>query len=433
MRILIISQEVWRNDQNGGNVLTNLFRSFEELAGQNESMEFAQIYCAEGIPQNQICRHYYQITDHMVVNNVLHRDQTTGREFYTTGDSESKCADQPDGFQTLKKHRLESFLVAKEMAWKLSGWNNDSFRSFITSFNPDVIFAPSYGWLYMQKLTRVVKALTDKPVISYISDDFFSNRQFRFSPIFWMRHFLLRHSIRKTFRCYDLVYTMTEEQKKQCEKAFGANMKVLLKSADFSATPLKQTVNDPIRLVYGGNLYQNRDRTLCRLADAIREINRDGVRMTLDVYSNSALSKQSEQSLNDTVSTRLHKAVPQAELAEIYRQSDIALHAEGFDLKSRLVVRLSFSTKIIDCLASGCATMAICHPSQSGYRYLKRNDLAICCDSLNQLSAVLRGIQTDPKALFEVQHRAVAFGKANHDESRIARGIYQDFSRICQP
>ena len=66
MKILIISKEAWRDEQNGGNVLSNMF-------SQLPNAEFAQIYCNEQEPNNAICCNYYQMSDRMMVNNILYR------------------------------------------------------------------------------------------------------------------------------------------------------------------------------------------------------------------------------------------------------------------------------------------------------------------------------------------------------------------------
>lgn len=431
MKILVISQEVWRDDKNGGNVLSNIFKYVKEIVGKNEPVEFAQIFCSEGTPQNRICQNYYQMTDKMILSNVLNRKNKIGKHFILDASlNEGKKTTEPDSFRTLKKIRLTSFLVAKEILWKISFWKNDSLKSFVSEFAPDVIFAPCYGWHYMLKMTRVIKEWTGKPVISYISDDFYSCKQFRFSPVYWVNHFFLRRSIRKTFAVYDLVYTMTNAQKEQCEKAFGANMKILCKSADFEIVPLKESVGHPIRLVYAGGLYLNRWKTLERLAKQIREINMDGVMLQLDIYSNSFLNKRQLKYLDDGINSTVHKAISLSELNEIYCKSDIALHVESFDLKNRLAVRLSFSTKIIDCLASGCATVAICHKSQSGFQYLKTNSIAICCDNINQLNQLLNNIIESPDILCEVQKRAVDFGKLNHSQKTITKELCADFCRV---
>ena len=85
----------------------------------------------------------------------------------------------------------------------------------------------------MQRLTALVHDALNVPVVSYISDDFYTNKQFKFSPIFWLNHMFIRRRTRKIFRHYSLVYTMTDEQKQQCERDFGANMKILRKNGKF--------------------------------------------------------------------------------------------------------------------------------------------------------------------------------------------------------
>ena len=114
----------------------------------------------------------------------------------------------------------ETVRIAREFFWWVAPWHTKRLDDFVLAFNPDVIFAPCYGNHYMLRLTRIVHSLTRKPVISYISDDFYTNRQYRLSPLYWVNHFLLRKHVRQTITCYKLVYTMTEEQKLPVRERF---------------------------------------------------------------------------------------------------------------------------------------------------------------------------------------------------------------------
>ena len=109
MRVLIISAEVWRDDTNGGNVLTNLIGSLDA--------EVAQIFCNPGEPQNNICKKYYQMTDGMVMRSAL-RHRPIGRcieydDFPTGGDKDSVSADQPN-------KRMYSFSTATDSVYSIS-------------------------------------------------------------------------------------------------------------------------------------------------------------------------------------------------------------------------------------------------------------------------------------------------------------------------
>lgn len=424
MRILIISKEAWRDEQNGGNVLSNMF-------SQLPKSEFAQIYCNEQEPNNTICRNYYQMSDRMMVNNILHRAHVGRKVVYDKVPTKTEA--KTESYKTAGgKFGGNLKRVARELVWAIGRWDKKEIITYAREFNPDIIFAPCYGNHYMQRLTALVHNALNVPVVSYISDDFYTNKQFKFSPIFWLNHMFIRRRTRKIFRHYSLVYTMTDEQKQQCERDFGANMKILRKNGKFENQYLKSKVNDPIRFVYAGGIYLNRWKTLGALAEAMRHINADGVKMVLDIYTNNKLDQQMQQEINDGITARVHKAVSMAELMDIYHKSDVALHAEAFDITNRHVVRMSFSTKIVDCMDSGCAVMAICDKKQAGGSYLRRNECAICIHDLKQIESVLRNIVDYPNQLIKMQNKAFEVGRKYHLQENITRDLINDFESLCK-
>ena len=362
MRILIISKEAWRDEQNGGNVLSNMFQGFDA--------EFAQIYCTANEPNNRICKRYYQLTDKMMVNSILHRKNAGKKIDYQEYPIQTET--RRENYSGVKRFNSDTVRVIREILWKVAKWNDQELIEFAKEFEPDIIFAPCYGNHYMIKLTKMMESVLHIPIISYISDDFYSNRQFKFSPVYWINHFILRAHVREVFSLYTLVYTMTDEQKLQCEKVFHANMKVLRKSGNFDDTRIKEKCNDPIKLVYAGGIYLNRWKTLGVLVDTLKRINSGKVRMTLDIFTNTEIDGNIGKKLNDGRNCRMHSAISMDALKKVYAGSDIALHVEGFDLKNKSMVRLSFSTKIVDCLDSGCAVMAICDSEQAGFCLSKK-------------------------------------------------------------
>lgn len=420
MRVLIISKEAWRNEQNGGNVLTNIFENF--------SGDYAQIYCTDALPNNSICKSYYQMTDNMMVNNILH-NKKVGKEIkYENYPYDTKAYVQK--YNSLKKCNLPIVPVLREIVWKIAKWDIDGIKKFVLDFNPDVIFAPCYGSHYMIKLTKIVKSFCDVPVISYISDDFYTNKQFNFSIIYWLNHFILRKHVSDVFKLYDLVYTMTNEQKSQCEKDFHANMKILRKVGNFDKKRLKTKVNNPIRFVYAGGIYLNRWKTLVSLAESIKKINKNGTKMVLDIYTTNEISPKVLNILNDNENSFVHKAVSLEELKDIYSNSDIALHVEGFDIKNKMTVRLSFSTKIVDCLDSGCAVMAICDDKQAGFSYLKKNNAALCIDDKKNIYDCLLSIINNPQILIDYQKKAFDLGTLNHSKDIVIQNLKNDFEKV---
>ena len=127
-----------------------------------------------------------------------------------------------------------------------------------------------------------------------------------------------------------------------------------------------------------------------------------------------------------------HPAVGAEELKAIYRESDIAIHCESFALKNRLATRLSFSTKIIDCLASGCAVLAVAWEEQTGLKYLKSQDAAVCITDVKRLEAELRLLVSNPDQILSYAEKARNCGIQNHDICRIQKKLYHELTRLVQ-
>lgn len=423
MRILVLSLEVWRDDNNGGNVLSNIFTDFDA--------EFAQIFCSAGQPNNDICKRYYQMTDVMAIKNILQKKKMgVVLENIESVPNEDKVEKQLDKIK--RRGSFEIFRILRECVWGLAKYKNQDLEKFVRDFDPDVIFAPCYSTHYMLNLTRYVAQITGKPIISYVSDDVYSLRQWRFSPLYWINRFLVRRNMRRTWPYYSLVYTMTDLQKNEMEQIFRRPMKILRKSGEFEVLDKEKTTNTPIRFIYAGGVYLNRWKTLCKLVLVMRKINEKELRVKLDIYTNNQVKKRAEAILNDGRNAEIHAAVSQQELRMKYKTSDVALHVEGFDIKNRLNVRQSFSTKIVDCLESGCAVLAICDAKQGGHEYLRREDAAICIDNLSDIESVLKNMVNNPNLIREYREKAFLCGQRNHMRDDMSRKLCEDFQTIIE-
>ena len=423
MKILVLSKESWRTEQNGGNVLSNIFRGIDA--------EFAQIYCNELYPNNDICSRYYRITDREMLDSILSR-HPAGNVLNTKFSSEQTMPAAPESFSNLKNLFGGLLPVLREVVWRLGKWNKSEIEKFVREFNPDIIFAPCYGSNYMHRLTRLVHEIAGVNVISYISDDHYSNKQLHWAPWYWINHLILRHNTRSVFKLYSLVYTMTDEQKEVCERNFGANMHILRKAAKCYGEIENKKIHTPIRFIYAGGIYLNRWKTLRLLAKEMRRINGNAIKFKLDIYTNNSLTPAMQKAINDGETSTVHPVVGSEELKKIYSESDIALHCESFDIINRLAVRLSFSTKIVDCLESGCAVMAVCDSKQAGFVYLQKNNGAICISSPKDIRNVLRAIELNPDIISEYRVLAKKLALKNHDENSITQQLTNDFHQYAR-
>lgn len=423
MKILVISLEVWRDDNNGGNVLSNIFSDLEA--------EFAQVYCSSGFPQNNICKSYFQMTDAMAIKNILKKQPMGRKVSIDEPQIETERAD--DKLEKIKKMgNFEVLRIAREYVWEFSNYINEELEEFVLDFNPDIIFAPCHPSLYVLKLTRHIAKITQKPVISYVWDDVYTLSQFSLSPLYWFNRFMIRKSMRKTWPYYSLVYTMTEIQKNKMEKVFGRPMKILRKSCILPEKLEEKEIQYPIKMIYAGGVYLNRWRTLLEISKEIKRLNQEGQKMTLDIYTGNRIPKSARKYMDDGVNCRLLDPISQEELKMRYKESDIALHVESFDLKNRLAVRMSFSTKIVDCLESGCAIMAICDSKQGGFQYLKNEDAAICISKVKYVGKELKKICDNPSILSEYKKKAFVCGRKHHLPEELHEKIHKDLCEVMK-
>ena len=82
-----------------------------------------------------------------------------------------------------------------------------------------------------------------------------------------------------------------------------------------------------------------------------------------------------------------------------------------FDMKYKFDTRLSFSTKIIDCLHSGCAVFAVAWEKHSGLIYLRKKDAALCATNDKEIKSILNDISNDSGIIEEYKNKACECGK----------------------
>ena len=425
MKILILSNEVWNDKINGNNVISSWFEGMKA--------ELANIYASPGAPYNTCCEKYFQITDTMMLNSIIKgvkAGKTLGRIETGTGVQESIAESEPKKLYRFLKSISGSFLrLVRELLWLLGKYDVDAMKQFVDEFQPDVIFSERMATCKILRLEKIIYNLTNAPMFAFTGDDEYSLKQFSLSPFFWINRFMVRKRLRENVKYYKIYYTLSLEQMKYYERIFGCQCKILHKCGEVDAEYEKHTVHQPIKLIYAGKFYCNRWKVLGKIADAIRKLNKDDVKMVLEIYTKDVPTKKQNRLLNDGRSTIIKGAVSQEELREIYHQADVALHVESDDLKYRLATRFSFSTKIIDCIFSGCAVMAYCWDQHSGLTYLKREDTGICVSSEQELESVLHQICRDTNMICDYSYKAYLCGQRNHNRQQVQKMLLMDFMR----
>lgn len=428
MKILIITSEEWNDYVYANGVLTNWFTGFDA--------EFAHIYTSPGLPINNICNKYFQITDIQMAKSVI-GGRKAGKRISNVikleNIADAKQNAQRKGFYRIMK-QISMIIntpvqIIRDAIWLMGKYNIEELHRFVQEFNPDIVFCPRYISPKLMRLEKLVSTMTEAPFVAFTADDEASVPTYG-SFLSRIRRKVIHKHFSEHVSLYSHYFTFSQEQANEYRVEYGIETSTLLKCGDFDENYIPKNIGSPIRLVYAGRLYCNRWKTLSEIGKALQVINRNGVRMVLDVYTQDQMTKEQVTSLSEDKFIYIKGSVTPAELKEIYKKADIALHVESLDTHYRMITRFSFSTKIIDLMASSCAIFAICWEHHAGYQYLLENDAAFCCPSYQKILPLLQRICDTPSLITEYQRKAYECGRKNHSREKIQGQLMCVFKSI---
>lgn len=425
IRVLLLLDEAWNDKLYPNNNMTNWFDGFEGI-------ELATIYCSPEMPDNQCCTRYYQITDHMMLDSLL-KGKKAGQVLSLTEktDNTGNSVELDKGvLRRLKSIRTETMRLGRDILWLAGKYDEQSLKSFILDFHPDIIFSARRGSVKLCRLERIVKQLANVPLVAFTGDNEREEGVISISPAAWIRKAMVRKALDKTIPMYSLYYTGAREQAEAYCQQYGVPTSLIFKCGVPDADRIHTVVHTPIRMVYAGKLYCGRWKTLAAIAKALADINHGSVKMVLDIYTRDQVTTKQQKVLHDGTNTFLRGAVSPNELPDIYKAADIALHVESFDRHNRAITKHSYSTKVVDCLACGCAVMAVGWEKHSACIELKYNDSAIVITSLSEIPNDLLEISKNPKVILEYANKAGIELRENHSKVKVQNQLYHDFLKI---
>ena len=421
MRVLLISLAPVHPAFGSGNTFLNVM---EQLDG----VELASICARAGETDPRVSRAFY-ITERMLLRNRF-RGTPAGVLVQPAAHPEEGEATAKDVrlHRFAHRHRWTVLFWARELVWRLSRWRSPELKAFLEAYQPDVIFACLSGTAYINRLILHVAKVTGARLVLYAWDNNYTYKQFTLSPLRWIKQVLDRASMRRVAARADLTYAICEDLKEAYETSFGREFYLLTKGGDFTGEPpVKIAYNHPLQLVYTGNLQNNRWRSLAVIARVLERINRDGLRAQLRIYTGTPLTKRMRRALDRGESSAVMGLVPPAEVARIQSEADMLVHAEATDLKNRLIVRHSFSTKLVDYMAAARPILAYGKRDMASIRHLERNQCAVVDERPDELYRKLTAVLAEETALDDWARRAYACGRRHHEHERIRAMLTQDF------
>lgn len=421
MKVLVITRSSWRKDNSVGNTLENLFSGID--------FSFDSISFRDMPSDNSVAKKCFHISDIQIIKKILGKINSVGS---TEVVMDSKTDDNGELIITEKSLKNYSMKFNcgiapffQELLWNIGKWKNDKFDTYLQEVSPDIIFMPVFPRVYPHKVLKYIKQRTQGKVVLYHADDTYTFRQFDLNPLFWLYRIYLRKWVRNSVRISDLNYAISNIQKNEYEKIFDINFNILYKGADFVNNPLNK-MTGIIKMIYTGNIDLNRWKTLYAVGKAIEDMDH----VQFDIYTMTHLNNKMVNAFNELKMTKIRGAITAEQVKLVQEDSDILVHVESFDIKNRLKVHQSFSTKIVDYLSSGKCILAVGPSDVASIDYLKNNDAAYIITELSGLKEQLHKLLSSKKLILEYADKSWACGQRNHNIKKIQNGLKYDFESL---
>ena len=416
MRILIVSNIELDDTNAAGNTFANWLTDWPDT-------EVSSLFSRAAVPHNVFCDSFYSVSPLSIVKNIF----TPWRiGVYTKKENiKHEFSNRIEG-QLIKKtkigywgflHILNDILINTRM------WQNRPYKEYVESFNPDIVFYFAKSEAFLYRNLKFLKRYTNAKFVAYFADDMYSMYQGK-----GLKNWIFRRRFPKIISFADKNYGASVLMCDTYSSLFNISMTPLYKGCRIS--DVKGSLNTPIRIVYAGNLYYGRDNTLAVIAKALKDINREKQLATLEIYTNTFVTDKISASLNIDGTSKIMGGRPFSEIQEILKNADIVLHVESFDPENIKIVRLSYSTKMSDCLQSGSMMLIVGPNGISSVEEAKLIDGVMIINDEKSIYNRLYDLLRTPELILNAATKTNRVAKEKFPIEIVRKRLYNDFINL---
>jgi hypothetical protein len=426
MKILLIGNNSWDDTNSLGNTLTNFFSGWD-------GNTLSYLYSRKTPPNNGLCSHYFSIPEIEIIKNYF-MPERIGYEYFYYESNKMHYGKKAIRFEKsvvkIKKiFNLGIINLMIDWAWLSKKWYNKKYINFVKNENPDIVFSFATNFVRLYMILNSIKWINNAKIVLFFADDVtVKTKKGLFHNIHWkLGQKYLQKCIDLSSCYYGITPTLCTEYQQKFKKPF----KLLRKGCDLSLTQVKDSVGDLIRIVYAGNLYYGRDESLIRLIHTIDEINHyDKKVFALEIYSNSIVPDMLRNCITKSSSTEIYGVKPYSEIMKILAESDLVLHIESFKEEAIKYTRLSFSTKITDCMQSGSCLLAIGPGNVASMEEINQIPGAISITDIDDLQQTLEDVAKNPSQLIQRANAIQKHALENFSVKMVRESLQSDFQNL---
>ena len=421
-RVLVVTVSGWSNSV-GSDTMSTLF-------SQYDTDKLASLYIRAELSDSPVCHRYYHIIEGRVINSLWNRKIKTGESFQIDAQNKENIPSEElnqerERYSKFHKCRPWSFILLREIIWKIGKWKTKELKDFLDEFNPEVVFFPIESYIHLDRIIEyIIDYCNPRKVVCNLWDDNFTYKQNPNSLGYRIHRFWLRRHYNRLVRKGDVFICQNQKMQREFKEAFGKEA-VLLTKPIFDIHPFyPYQPSTPIKLLYTGSLYINRDKTIVTLCELINLINQNKERIILEVFSGTQLTPKMVEKIERNKGCFFRGHIQQNEVFAKQKEADVLLFVEDLSNK-HLAARLSFSTKITDYLKAGKCVLAIGNKDLAPIEYFKEQQAGIVCNDKEEIYEALQRMVTDDQYIPFFAKAAYECGKNNHEGNRIVQQLYK--------
>lgn len=421
MKVLVISHNVFSSEGNMGKTLSSYFENY----GPDR---LAQFYISNELPNQELCKNYYRITDREALISIFTRK--CGKVLHTTL-CEKKANNEAEDKINKKKTKLIKkrpiIFVLRNLVWKFSAWKSKKIFKWVDEFSPNVIFFAAGDYSFIYEIALKIAEYKKIPLIMCCMDDYYLNNchKHEFLGQIMHRHFL--KVVKKNIDYCSCIMTISDKMNNDYSRIFNKKCITLHTSSNI----VLNYSNRKNRIVYLGNLGLERYKQIIKLGRALKKINLPNIPTQIDVYSNEKdINIIKELSVDNGIC--FYGKIESRDVYEVMLKSKYVLHVESFDEDIIKRVKYSVSTKIADALGCGALLLAFGPSNIASIEYLKKNNAAWVIDDEDTLQKSLEIMFKSESMYKNIIDKANILHEQNHNLYKNSEKLLNEINCICK-
>lgn len=386
-------------EENNGRTIRNLFSGFKYGS-------VAQLFLHLGNVECPSCKDYYCVTDFDILNSIIALKKPGS---IICNSNMVQYGEKENNVYGKYSHKTKYLRIVRDCAWGLGTWKTKGLKKWLKEFSPDVIFFYSSDSYFSQYIAKWIRNFLKIPMVIYCVDDYYlklknsSNIIENFNISRYKR--ITKYNLNNSH-----IICINKKMADAYEKSFNKQCDVIYTSTTICPFEKKKH-SKPLVLSYCGNISIGRYKSLIEIGKIIQNKN---LQIIFNVYS-SEYRKDILDNIKNINSLNFCGSISYSEVLEVMKNSDILLHVEDFSEKSIDFTRLSFSTKIADCLSSNRCLLCYAPQDIAVSQYLNNEGCSLVANNRTELQRILDIVCDDPSILDNYATRGLRASEKNHN------------------